>query len=68
MHAYRILLPIETDDIGGGAYISNEVSVSICGELIFGGGLIFGGLRHQLKIYSWERMFWPFYLQVMGKA
>ena len=27
---------------GGGAYIWNEVSVSICGGLIFG-GLIFGG-------------------------
>ena len=35
---------------GGGAYIWNEVSVSICGGLIFGGayirgGLIVGGLR-----------------------
>jgi hypothetical protein len=28
---------------GGGAYIWNEVSVSTCGELIHGGGLIFGG-------------------------
>jgi hypothetical protein len=28
---------------GGGAYIWNEVSVSICGGLIFGGWLIFGG-------------------------
>ena len=33
---------------GAGAYIRNEVSVSTCGglihrELIFGGGLIFGG-------------------------
>ena len=28
---------------GGGAYIWNEVSVSICGGLIFGEGLIFGG-------------------------
>jgi hypothetical protein len=28
---------------GGGAYIWNEVSVSICGGLIFGGGLILGG-------------------------
>ena len=28
---------------GGGAYIWNEVSVSVCGGLIFG-GLIFGGL------------------------
>ena len=37
----------------GGAYIWNEVSVSICGELIFGGayirgGLIVGGLRYFL--------------------
>jgi hypothetical protein len=33
---------------GGGAYIWNEVSVSICGGLIFGGGggLIVGGLRY----------------------
>ena len=29
--------------IFGGAYIWNEVSVSICGGLILGGGLIFGG-------------------------
>jgi hypothetical protein len=28
----------------GGACIWNEVSVSTCGELIHGGGLIFGGL------------------------
>ena len=27
----------------GGAYIWNEVSVSTCGGLIHGGGLIFGG-------------------------
>jgi hypothetical protein len=31
---------------GGGAYIWNEVSVSTCGGLIHGGGLIFGGLRY----------------------
>ena len=36
---------------GGGAYIWNEMSVSICGGLIFGeglysGGLIVGGLRY----------------------
>ena len=35
---------------GGGAYIWNEVSVSICGGLIFWGlifgGLIVGGLRY----------------------
>ena len=31
--------------LGGGAYIWNEVSVSICDGLIFGGGLIVGGLR-----------------------
>jgi hypothetical protein len=29
---------------GGGAYIWNEVSVSTCGGLIHGGGLIYGGL------------------------
>jgi hypothetical protein len=29
--------------IRGGAYIWNEVSVSICGGLIFGGGLYSGG-------------------------
>jgi hypothetical protein len=28
---------------GGGAYIWNDVSVSTCGGLIHGGGLIFGG-------------------------
>ena len=28
---------------GGGAYIWNEVSVSICGGLIFGGAYIRGG-------------------------
>jgi hypothetical protein len=28
---------------GGGAYISNEVSVSTCGGLIHRGGVIFGG-------------------------
>jgi hypothetical protein len=27
----------------GGAYIWNEVSVSTCGGLIFGGGSLFGG-------------------------
>ena len=27
----------------GGAYISNEVSVSTCGGLIHRGGVIFGG-------------------------
>jgi hypothetical protein len=31
---------------GAGAYIWNEVSVSICGGIIFGGGLIVGGLRY----------------------
>jgi hypothetical protein len=30
--------------IFGGAYIWNEVSVSICGGLIFGGAYIWGGL------------------------
>jgi hypothetical protein len=40
---------------GGGAYIWNEVSVSICGGLIFGGlifggGLIVGGLRYNMTI------------------
>jgi hypothetical protein len=30
---------------GGGAYIWNEVSVSTCGGLKHGGGLIFGGSR-----------------------
>ena len=29
---------------GGGAYIWNEVSVSICGGLIFGGGAYIRGL------------------------
>ena len=29
---------------GGGAYIWNEVSVSICSGLIFGGGLYSGGI------------------------
>jgi hypothetical protein len=35
---------------GGGAYIWNEVSVSISGGLIFGGGLIVGGLRYRIKL------------------
>jgi hypothetical protein len=30
--------PVKLMISGGGAYISNEVSVSICGGLIFGGG------------------------------
>ena len=30
---------------GGGAYIWKEVSVSTCGGLKHGGGLIFGGSR-----------------------
>jgi hypothetical protein len=39
---------------GGGAYVWNEVSVSTCGGLIhrgviFGGGLIFGGLRYSVR-------------------
>ena len=38
--------------IRGGAYIWNEVSVSICGGLIFGGrgGLIVGGLRYNINL------------------
>jgi hypothetical protein len=34
---------------GGGAYIWNEVSVSICGGLIFGGGRLFGGGAYSRK-------------------
>ena len=37
---------------GGGAYIWNEVSVSICGGLIFGGELIFGRVLYSGGAYS----------------
>jgi hypothetical protein len=36
---------------GGGAYIWNEVSISICGGLIFGGGPRWYGP-------SWTKMVW----------
>jgi hypothetical protein len=40
---------------GGGAYIWNEVSVSICGGLIFGGGLYSGG--------AYSRRFTVYYIR-----
>jgi hypothetical protein len=44
--------------LGGGAYIWNEVSISICGGLIFVGGAyirgayIVGGLRYLLAYFD----------------
>jgi hypothetical protein len=49
---------------GGGAYIWNDVSVSTCGGLIHGGGVIFGGacswrftVRYQSEIaFDWSQL------------
>ena len=36
---------------GAGAYIWNEVSVSTCGGLIHGGGLIWGAYSRRFTVY-----------------
>jgi hypothetical protein len=39
--------------LGGGAYIWNEVSVSICGGLIFGGGGLYSGGAYSRRFTVW---------------